>query len=82
MDREDNDAGPNSSNAPTLKDQVKRLPIFKVSGIAKGLDLIIGKGGELRVCCYNIMLITKLIQQLQQHLRSSSFLLLVGLCWS
>ncbi|KAG7200923.1 hypothetical protein KM043_003284 [Ampulex compressa] len=48
--KEDNDAGPNSSNAPTLKDQVKRLPIFKVSGIAKGLDLIIGKGGELRVC--------------------------------
>ncbi|KYM96065.1 PREDICTED: WD repeat-containing protein 3 [Cyphomyrmex costatus] len=36
--------------APSLKNEIKRLPIVRVSGKAKGLDLVIGRGNELRVC--------------------------------
>lgn len=32
-----------------LKDKVKRLPFAKVANKAKSLDLVMGKGGELRV---------------------------------
>ncbi|XP_015606327.1 WD repeat-containing protein 3 [Cephus cinctus] len=39
-----------SSSSSSLKDEVKRLPPIKVENKAKGLDLIIGKGEELRVC--------------------------------
>ncbi|KMQ87804.1 wd repeat-containing protein 3 [Lasius niger] len=38
------------SNAPSLRDEIKRLSVVQVSGKAKGLDLIMGKGNELRVC--------------------------------
>ncbi|CAK9807252.1 WD repeat-containing protein 3 [Anthophora plagiata] len=40
----------NFSEASTIKDEVIRLPNIKVSGKAKGLDLIMGRGGELRIC--------------------------------
>ncbi|CAK9821652.1 WD repeat-containing protein 3 [Anthophora retusa] len=40
----------NFSETSTIKDEVIRLPIIKVSGKAKGLDLIMGRGGELRIC--------------------------------
>ncbi|XP_047350905.1 WD repeat-containing protein 3 isoform X1 [Vespa velutina] len=48
--RNKNDVNTNSLNMPTLKDEIKRLPSIKVSNKAKGLDMIMGKGGELRVC--------------------------------
>lgn len=34
---------------PSLKDKIKRLPVVRVTGKAKGLDLIIGRGSELQV---------------------------------
>ncbi|XP_012526680.1 WD repeat-containing protein 3 [Monomorium pharaonis] len=37
-------------SAPSLTDEIKRLPVVQVSGKVKGLDLIIGKGNELRLC--------------------------------
>lgn len=47
--RNKNDVNTNALNMPTLKDEIKRLPSIKVSSKAKGLDMIMGKGGELRV---------------------------------
>ncbi|KZC12214.1 PREDICTED: WD repeat-containing protein 3 [Dufourea novaeangliae] len=38
------------SGVPTIKDEIVRLPVVKVSAKAKGLNMIMGKGGELRVC--------------------------------
>ncbi|XP_046466507.1 WD repeat-containing protein 3 [Neodiprion pinetum] len=38
----------------SLKNEIKRLPVIKASNKAKGLDLVLGKGGELRICiCAN-----------------------------
>ncbi|XP_043500051.1 WD repeat-containing protein 3 [Polistes fuscatus] len=37
-------------NAVTLRDEIKRLPQIKVSHKVKGLDMVMGKGGELRIC--------------------------------
>ncbi|XP_015181340.1 PREDICTED: WD repeat-containing protein 3 [Polistes dominula] len=37
-------------NAAILKDEIKRLPQIKVSHKVKGLDMVMGKGSELRVC--------------------------------
>lgn len=48
--KEGNDAEKELPNAPSLKDEIKRLPVVQVSGKAKGLDLVIGKGNELRLC--------------------------------
>ncbi|XP_011691518.1 PREDICTED: WD repeat-containing protein 3 [Wasmannia auropunctata] len=48
--KEGNDAEKELPNAPSLKDEIKRLPVVRVSGKAKGLDLVIGKGNELRLC--------------------------------
>ncbi|XP_011643743.1 WD repeat-containing protein 3 isoform X1 [Pogonomyrmex barbatus] len=45
-----NDAGKELSSAPSLIDEIKRLPIIHLSNKAKGLDLIIGKENELRLC--------------------------------
>lgn len=47
--REENNAEKQLPSAPSLKDEIKRLPVVQVSGKAKGLDLVIGKGNELRV---------------------------------
>ena len=40
----------NYSGTPTIKDEIIRLPIIKVSAKAKGLDMVMGRGGELRIC--------------------------------
>ncbi|XP_014610354.1 PREDICTED: WD repeat-containing protein 3 [Polistes canadensis] len=37
-------------NTVTLRDEIKRLPHIKVSDKVKGLDMVMGKGGELRIC--------------------------------
>ncbi|CAK9814890.1 WD repeat-containing protein 3 [Anthophora quadrimaculata] len=49
-EKSENSTKINFSEASTIKDEVIRLPIIKVSGKAKGLDLIMGRGGELRIC--------------------------------
>lgn len=49
INREGNDAEKELPTAPSLNDEIKRLPVVRVSGKAKGLDLVIGKGNELRV---------------------------------
>lgn len=49
INREGNDAEKELPTAPSLKDEIKRLPVIQVSGKAKGLDLVIGRGNELRV---------------------------------
>ncbi|GAB1867885.1 WD repeat-containing protein 3 [Camponotus japonicus] len=38
------------SNAPALRDEIKRLPIVQILGKPRGLDLVMGKGNELRIC--------------------------------
>ncbi|XP_014476542.1 PREDICTED: WD repeat-containing protein 3 [Dinoponera quadriceps] len=48
--KEGNDAEKQLPDAPSLTDEIKRLSTFKVSSKVKGLDLIIGKGNELRIC--------------------------------
>ncbi|XP_050445481.1 WD repeat-containing protein 3 [Cataglyphis hispanica] len=45
-----NDTEKELSNASSLRDEIKRLPVIQISGKAKGIDLIMGKGNELRVC--------------------------------
>nr|XP_033322455.1 WD repeat-containing protein 3 isoform X2 [Megalopta genalis] len=40
----------NLSEIPTLKDEIIRLPIIKTSARAKSLHMVMGKGGELRIC--------------------------------
>ncbi|XP_012143534.1 WD repeat-containing protein 3 isoform X2 [Megachile rotundata] len=40
----------NVSKVPTIKDEIIRLPIIKISAKAKGLDMVMGRGGELRIC--------------------------------
>lgn len=47
--REGDDAKKALPNAPSLKDEIKRLPVVQLSGKVKGLDLILDKGNELRV---------------------------------
>lgn len=49
INRERNDTEKNPSTAPSLRDEIKRLPVVQVSGKVKGLDLIMGKENELRV---------------------------------
>lgn len=39
-----------SLNIPTLKDEIKRLPAIKASNKVKGIDMLMGKGDELRIC--------------------------------
>ncbi|XP_072756737.1 WD repeat-containing protein 3 [Anoplolepis gracilipes] len=48
--QESNDTEKESSSAPSLRDEIKRLPVIGIMGKVKGLDLIMGKGNELRVC--------------------------------
>ncbi|XP_043263029.1 WD repeat-containing protein 3 [Colletes gigas] len=38
------------SGVPTIRDEIIRLPVIKVSAKAKGLNIVMGGGGELRVC--------------------------------
>ena len=40
---------PDFSGVPTIKDEIIRLPVIKVSGKAKGLDMVMGREGELRI---------------------------------
>lgn len=40
----------NFSETPTLKDEIIRLPFIKVSAKVKGLCLVMGRSGELRIC--------------------------------
>lgn len=47
--RSGNDTEANYSVTPTIKDEFVRLPAIKVSAKAKGLDMVMGRGGELRV---------------------------------
>lgn len=49
INREGKDTEKELSNAPSLRDEIKRLPVIQISGKAKGIDLIMGKGNELRV---------------------------------
>lgn len=39
----------NLSGAPTVKDEIIRLPFIKISAKVKGLCLVMGRSGELRV---------------------------------
>ncbi|XP_034938311.1 WD repeat-containing protein 3 [Chelonus insularis] len=39
-----------SNAAATLKDEVQRLQPIQISSAAKSIDLVMGKGGEIRVC--------------------------------
>lgn len=39
-----------TDSTSSLKTEIKRLPVIKTSNKAKGIDLVLGKGGELRVC--------------------------------
>ncbi|XP_012276684.1 WD repeat-containing protein 3 [Orussus abietinus] len=48
--KEENSVEVLPSNTPTLKDEIKRLPVIKVSNKAKDLDVIMGGGNELRIC--------------------------------
>ncbi|XP_012232010.1 WD repeat-containing protein 3 [Linepithema humile] len=48
--KQGSDAETNPSTAPSLRDEIKRLPVVQVSGKVKGLDLIMGKENELRLC--------------------------------
>ncbi|KAG5332620.1 WDR3 protein, partial [Acromyrmex heyeri] len=48
--KEGNAAEKELPTTPSLKDEIQRLPVIRVSGKAKGLDLVIGRGNELRVC--------------------------------
>ncbi|XP_053978447.1 WD repeat-containing protein 3 [Hylaeus volcanicus] len=41
---------PNFSGVPTIKDEMIRLPVIKVSAKAKGLNMVMGREGELRIC--------------------------------
>ncbi|KAI4496116.1 hypothetical protein M0802_007983 [Mischocyttarus mexicanus] len=45
-----NDVDNQVSDEPAVRDMFKRLSPIKVSHKIKGLDLVVGKGGELRVC--------------------------------
>lgn len=56
FNREGNNEEKQLPNAPSLTDEIKRLPTFKISSKVKGLDLIIGKGNELRVSIIKIYL--------------------------
>ncbi|XP_020288110.1 WD repeat-containing protein 3 [Pseudomyrmex gracilis] len=49
-EQEGDDAKKALSKEPSLKDKIKRLPVVQFSGKVKGLDLILGKGNELRLC--------------------------------
>lgn len=49
INREGRDAEKELPDSPSLEDEIKRLPAFKISSKIKGLDLIIGKKNELRV---------------------------------
>ncbi|XP_031826213.1 WD repeat-containing protein 3 [Nomia melanderi] len=35
---------------PTIKDEITRLPPLKASAKVKGINMIMGRGGELRIC--------------------------------
>ena len=39
----------NFSGTPTVKDEIIRLPFIKISAKVKGLCLVMGRSGELRV---------------------------------
>jgi len=47
--REGNAVEKELPTTPSLKDEIQRLPVIRVSGKTKGLDLVIGRGNELRV---------------------------------
>uniref|UniRef100_A0A0C9R4Q1 Wdr3 protein n=1 Tax=Fopius arisanus TaxID=64838 RepID=A0A0C9R4Q1_9HYME len=42
--------GKEETEGATLSDEVRRLPAIKVTAKAKTVDVVMGKGGELRVC--------------------------------
>lgn len=47
--RSESNAETNFSGVPTIKDEIIRLPVVKVSGKVKGLNMVMGREGELRV---------------------------------
>lgn len=51
FNRKENYTGedPPTETAPSLMDEIKRLPTVQVSGKVKGLNLIMGNENELRV---------------------------------
>lgn len=52
FDRSEENTETNFSGTPTIKDEFIRLPFIKVSAKAKGLSLVMGRSGELRVSYY------------------------------
>ncbi|EZA47881.1 hypothetical protein DMN91_003248 [Ooceraea biroi] len=48
--QQEENKGKEVPNAPSLEDEIKRLSVVQVSGKVKGLDLIVGKENELRLC--------------------------------
>ncbi|XP_011144866.1 WD repeat-containing protein 3 isoform X2 [Harpegnathos saltator] len=48
--KEGKDAEKDLPTAPTMMDEIRRLSAFRISDKVKGIDLIIGKGNELRIC--------------------------------
>ncbi|XP_003486560.1 WD repeat-containing protein 3 [Bombus impatiens] len=49
-EKSEKSAETNFSGTPTIKDELIRLPFIKVSAKAKGLSIVMGRSGELRVC--------------------------------
>lgn len=52
FNRSEKSAETNFSGTPTIKDELIRLPFIKVSAKAKGLSIVMGRSGELRVSYY------------------------------
>ncbi|XP_076646077.1 WD repeat-containing protein 3 [Halictus rubicundus] len=50
MAKNGNTTEANLSGVPTIKDEIIRLPAIEVSAKAKGLSMVMGRGGELRIC--------------------------------
>lgn len=44
-----------SPPALVLRDEIVRLPMIKGSTVCKGLDLVLGRNNELRVCTFAII---------------------------
>ncbi|XP_076183673.1 WD repeat-containing protein 3 isoform X2 [Ptiloglossa arizonensis] len=49
-EKSESNAETNFSGVPTIKDEIIRLPVVKVSGKVKGLNMVMGREGELRIC--------------------------------
>ncbi|XP_076762972.1 WD repeat-containing protein 3 [Xylocopa sonorina] len=49
-ERSENSTEATASETPTIKDEIVRLPVIKVSAKVKALSMVMGRNGELRIC--------------------------------